>query len=83
MAHIIFGMQLSDRESLAHDMQKLLTEYGCSIKTRFGLHDVHGNVCSPTGIILLEMFGDEAPINELEEKLKGMDGVTFKKMVFD
>ena len=82
MKHIILGVQLASRAMIAQEVQKLLTQYGCSIKTRVGFHDVHGGKCSPTGIIMLEMFGDEKPINELVRKLNALKGVKVKKMVF-
>ena len=82
MKHIILGIQLANRARLAQEVQKLLTKYGCSIKTRVGMHDVHGGKCSPTGIILLEMFGNEKPINEMVKKLNSLKGVKVKKMIF-
>ena len=56
--HLIFGVHLTDRATQVPQMQALLTQYGCNIKTRLGLHDVADNACSPRGLILLEMYGD-------------------------
>ena len=64
-------------------MQKLLTEYGCNIKTRLGLHRVDENVCSPRGLILLEMFGDLTVCRELKAKLGKFEGVEVQGMAFE
>lgn len=79
--HIIFGVHITDRFNHVPEAQALFTEYGCNIKTRLGLHEVE-NQCSPNGLILLEMHGDEARCNELADKLNALDGLEVQKMVF-
>ncbi|HUW61501.1 MAG TPA: hypothetical protein VMZ06_10880 [Candidatus Bathyarchaeia archaeon] len=79
--HIILGVHITDRFKHVPEAQRLFTEYGCNIKTRLGLHEVE-NYCSPNGIILLEMHGDEARCLELAEKLAALDGLEVQKMVF-
>ena len=81
--HIVVGVHITDRVHHAHKVQDLLTEYGCSIKTRIGLHDVSDQFCSPNGLLLLEMAGDEKPIFELIDKLNAVEGVDTQQMVFD
>jgi hypothetical protein len=81
--HLIYGVHVTDRVKEAPDIQKVLTEYGCYIKTRLGLHHVDENLCSPRGLILLEMFGDEAKCAELKKRLAAVEGVEVKEMVFD
>lgn len=81
--HVIFGVHVNDRVQRVPDVQKLLSEYGCYIKTRIGLHHVDENACSPRGLIVLEMFGDEAKSQELSKKLTAIDGVEVQQMVFD
>ncbi len=83
MVHKIIGLQLKERQKLAAKVQSLLSEYGCIIKTRVGLHDVHKEKCSETGIILLEMHGPDRDIHEFEKDIRDIDGVTVKEMVFD
>jgi hypothetical protein len=80
--HIIFGVHITDRLKKAVEVQKLFTEYGCNIKTRLGLHEVE-NVCSPNGIILLEMYGDDSVCLELADKLAAIDGIEVQKMIFE
>jgi len=82
MKKIILGVQISDRSKKVPDVQKIFTQYGCNIKTRLGLHEVGEKVCSPSGLILLEMYGDEKEILQMEKKLKAIKGVQVKKMVF-
>jgi hypothetical protein len=81
--HIIVGVHITDRVHHAQDVQDLFTEYGCSIKSRVGLHEVSDNFCSPNGLVLLEMAGDEKPVFELIEKLKAIKGVDIQQMIFE
>jgi hypothetical protein len=80
--HLIFGVHITDRASLTPSVQHLLTEYGCNIKTRIGLHHVDDNACSPRGLILLEMFGDQGTCRELKTKLSALKGVEVQEMLF-
>ncbi len=79
---IVLGVHLSNRITEAPPFQELITQYGCNIRTRIGLHDVADGYCSTAGLILLDMVGDEACINELEMKLKEFEGLDVQKMVF-
>lgn len=81
--HIIFGVHITDRLAHAIDVQKLFGEYGCHIKTRLGLHDVNENICSPRGLVLLEMVGDETRCMELKDKLNAITGVEVQQMIFE
>ena len=78
----IFGLYVSDRVKNTGEIQKVLTEYGCNIKTRLGLHEVSDNICSTNGVILLEMFGDDSIILEAEKRLLAIDGCQLQKIVF-
>ena len=80
--HIILGIHVSDRLKNAADVQKVFTEYGCNIKTRIGLHDVDANVCSPSGVVLIELFGSDDEATAMMAKLSEVEGVQVQKMVF-
>ena len=80
--HIILGIHITGRVQRVPRVQDLFTEYGCSIKTRLGLHEASESVCSPNGLILLEMAGDEVPIFELARKLETVEGIEVQKMIF-
>jgi hypothetical protein len=67
---------ISHRSKSAVEVQKLLTEWGCSIKTRLGIHDGVGNQCSDAGLVILELVGDN--VDELGDKLNALDGVSAK-----
>jgi len=67
---------VSHRSKSAIEVQKLLTEWGCSIKTRLGIHDGVGDRCSDSGLIVLELVGDKIKNEELLKKMKALDGVS-------
>ncbi len=79
----ILGLNVYDRQKEAGEVQDVLTQYGCNIKMRLGLHDVTENYCSNSGIILLELAGDDDNKKQLEEKLSLIDGVDVQKMWFN
>lgn len=81
--HIILGVLISNRMKDAVTFQGLITKYGCNIKTRLGLHNVNGEFCSSQGLVLMEMFGSEQEITDLENNLQKLDGVQVQKMVFE
>jgi hypothetical protein len=80
--HIIVGVHMVNRTSHSATVQSIFTEYGCQIKTRIGLHDVHDDYCSPNGLILLEVI-DMPETYEMIEKLQALDGVDLQKIEFD
>jgi hypothetical protein len=80
--HIILGVHVTDRLKRAAEVQRLFTEYGCNIKTRLGLHEIGAGSCAPSGLVLLEMYGEEAHCLSLGAKLDAIDGVEVQKMVF-
>ena len=81
-AYYILGVHTKNRVVNAKAVQELLTEYGCNIRTRVGLHRVADGICAADGVILLELFGEESLCNELCAKLSALDGVNVQKMVF-
>lgn len=81
--HVIVGIHITERLENAAKVQQLFTEYGCNIKTRLGLHEASKDVCSPNGLVLLEMVGDEKHCLSIIDKLSAIKGVYAQKMVFD
>jgi hypothetical protein len=81
--HIILAIHVMERMKNVPEMQKYFSDYGCYIKTRLGLHEASDNYCSPNGIIILEMLGDETKADELFSKLNAIDGLEVKKIEFD
>jgi uncharacterized protein YqgQ len=79
----IMGIQVGNRESEALKVQELLTKNGCIIKTRLGLHESSEELCSITGLIILEFLPDkEDEIAVMEKELAALDTIVVKKMVF-
>lgn len=81
--HIIVGVHITERVKHASEVQKVFTDFGCQIRTRLGLHEADTGVCSPNGMILLEMVDDDAAVADLTKKLTAIDGVEVQSMVFD
>jgi len=78
----ILGVVITDRQKEAGEVQKVLTKYGCSIKTRLGLHEASNENCSNEGLILLELIGDYKEMDNLEEALQKIEGTETQKMSF-
>lgn len=73
----IMVISLNHRSNKAPEVQELLTNYGCAIKMRLGLHEA-GDVCSENGLILLQLVDDKESVEKLENSLNDMDGVVAK-----
>jgi hypothetical protein len=80
--HTILGIHLTNRITKASRIQEVLTKYGCSIKTRLGLHEATNDVCSPSGLIILELTSGSDEVEELILELNSITGVEVQKMVF-
>lgn len=78
----IMGIRLDNRMQTALDFQKALTEYGCIIKTRLGLHDVTDNRCAPNGLIILELI-DSPEARDFEKEISLLPGIEIKVMKFE
>ncbi len=81
--HIIIGVHITERVQHSGRVQEVLTKFGCSIRTRLGLHEADANLCSPNGLVLLEMVDDDSIVGEITAALKAIDGVEVQQMVFD
>ncbi len=79
---IILGVRITDRVKDAVVIQDLLTKYGCSIRTRLGLHEVVEEHCSTNGLIILELTGSPDEAAKLETSLLAIEGVEVQKMIF-
>jgi len=69
---------INKRKNEAVTVQKILTEWGCLIKTRLGLHEGVLDDCSEIGSIILEVVGENEKHEELVRKLNLLAGVTAK-----
>ena len=78
----ILGVMIIEPSREPGKIQSILTRYGCSIRTRLGLHDTGEDYASETGLVLLELVGDPQECLRLENELLALDGVEVQKMVF-
>ncbi len=80
--HYIVGIHVTNRVKHVPSVQNVLTEFGCSIKTRIGLHEMSDNTCSPNGLILVELIGDDNNLTNFTSALLKIEGVEVKEMIF-
>ena len=78
MKKTILVASLDHRSRCAQAFQKALTQFGCHIKTRIGIHDGVLNQCSDRGLIILELVGAPAQISDFSRRLKAIPGVKVK-----
>jgi hypothetical protein len=79
---IILGVNVTSFSKNSNEIQEVLSEYGCSIRTRLGLHEAAENICAPNGLILLDFIGGLTKADEITAKLNTIQGVEVKRMVF-
>lgn len=72
---VVIGVK--HRREEADKLQKLLTEHGCEVKARLGLHEA-GTVCSDEGLIILQLVPDDPLGDSMVEELNKLDGITAK-----
>jgi len=74
MTYKVVLIKIDHRSSEATKVQGILTQYGCSIKVRLGLHEVSRDYCANDGLVVLEI---DAASNELDEMLKALNAVDY------
>lgn len=78
----IIGIKLSNRIEQATQMQEILSDFGCYIRTRLGLHSTNNGICRENGIILLEIINAQI-VPTLQKALCSIDGIELQQMVFE
>ncbi|NVN95828.1 MAG: hypothetical protein HXX18_11150 [Bacteroidetes bacterium] len=79
---VILGIHITNIVKDAVIVQDILTKFGCSIKTRLGLHDIEEDYTQTKRLILLELSGDEDEMQKLENELLKIEGLEVQKMTF-
>jgi hypothetical protein len=79
--HTIFGVHISHRTENVPAVQAALSKYGCSIRTRLGIHDADATSCSPSGLLIVDVFGPDAEAFYME--LSNLKGVDLQRMDFE
>lgn len=78
---VIMAILIDKRTDAAPRVQKILTEHGCIIKTRLGMHE--SSTCADEGMIILDLTADNGEVEKLKKELKAVEGVKVKSMVLD
>ena len=76
--YYIIGLRVDHRHSNALNLQKTLTEFGCNIKLRVGLHETGEDFCSDDGVIMLQACVDKETIGKMMDAFNNVEGVTAK-----
>ena len=76
MKRNVLLVYMSTRKETAEKTQKLLTAWGCFIKTRLGIHDGVLDKCTDTGLVFLELVGENEKHVEMARKLNLIKGVS-------
>lgn len=75
MAKILL-VKVGDRPKVAVRVQEVLTQHGCAIRTRLGLHEfASGCDERDEGLIVLEVTGSSDDIARLKEALEAIESV--------
>ena len=76
----IMGILVERSQPVILAVQKLLTAYGCNIRTRMGVNETFFG--EPAGLIILELKGDGKQRLLLEKDLKALNNIHVRTMVF-
>lgn len=75
MEKTVLLILINDRKEAAVTVQKILTDWGCTIKTRLGLHDGVLDSCTNSGLLILDIVGDKTKNEEMTRKLNLLKNV--------
>lgn len=75
MKKVVLLVLIGKRKEAAVNLQKVLTAWGCIIKTRLGIHDGVLENCSEKGLLILELCGTNEQNHELARKIEVIKGV--------
>ena len=76
MEKTVLLVLINDRKESAVTVQKILTDWGCMVKTRLGIHDGVLDNCSNCGLLVLDIVGEKAKNEEMTRKLNLIKGVS-------
>ena len=75
MERNVLLIYLNTRQETSEKVQKILSGWGCYIKTRLGIHDGVLDNCSDTGLVFIDLVGEKEKHTEIERKLNLVKGV--------
>ncbi|MFO7573714.1 MAG: hypothetical protein R6W67_00975 [Bacteroidales bacterium] len=76
----ILGVLVRNGSANSKEVQRLLTLYGCSIRTRLGVNERHFG--EQAGLIILELAGIEEEMERLEADLRSCGNCIVRRMTF-
>jgi hypothetical protein len=76
----IMAVLVEQRTAQAPRLQEVLTEHGCLVRMRLGLHETTADYCSEEGLILLHVCGTSEEIGQLAADLDALAGVRTKTL---
>jgi len=81
MDYQLVAVKIGSREATATAVQKILTDFGCNIKVRLGLHDIPENACSPSGLVILQTSAEDGELSEFISRLNALEDVVAKSLI--
>ncbi|MDD2227802.1 MAG: hypothetical protein PHY48_00135 [Candidatus Cloacimonetes bacterium] len=75
MTYKVVLIKIDHRSTEASVVQDILTQYGCNIKVRLGLHEVSKEFCANDGLIVLEVEGKQDELTAMLTALKAVNYV--------
>lgn len=78
--YYIVGLRVNHRTGNAVKLQEVLTQFGCNIKLRVGLHETSEEYCSDDGVIMLQVSGDLSTAQRMMDAFNELEGVSAKMM---
>ncbi len=78
----IMIVKIGERRKKSPEVQEVLSKFGCSIKTRLGLHEA-GDVCSEEGVLILQLTGERSEMKGLERALNDLESVKAQMVIID
>lgn len=79
-SYYIIGLRVNHRTGNALKLQQTLTQFGCNIKLRVGLHETGEDFCSDDGVIMLQVSGDLSTAQRMMDAFNELEGVSAKMM---
>lgn len=74
----IMAILIDKRTDAAPEVQQILTDYGCLITTRLGMHE--SSTCADEGMIILDLNASQSKVTKLKTALQAIAGVNVKSM---
>jgi hypothetical protein len=82
MTYEIMVVKIGKRRENSPKFQEVISQFGCSIKVRLGLHET-GDVCADEGLVILQLCGEKEEMQKLMEALNKMENIKAKLVDLD